>query len=449
MQLVICLDVPGETMLTWLPPSPPLSDAEDDLYYDSTGEYWFEQLPMEESRLPATIHELHRPRPLAAPAMTAVPEQHLSDTSVTETRPKQKFPGTSVTTAEIPFAPAVTSGTTSLPVAASYVSSVSQERGVSFIPSADVSSYPDASSMLRPETPSHIPGSVEDAIDSVRKSAQKAFSGERTPHSPSFDIIAGGLSATSSCDSLIQAAETSNFASETATLCAALTDVSQMPNHLRPTKSGIYSNWDFVSYFLGISSDLYRSVDAISLRISERHETKLTEFGVRYQCKVSVYHGADCQSERTGKSREQDKERVRLRDEEEEMKDATIMDQQRKRDQKVTSRKAAIPSLLGVVRYQKTDYDIVIENAQRQLATVIAPRPESSLRAYAVINLISLLVSTPQPNVAESDDRGRHERFSTVVTLPMCCSRVDAETKQKQIEKDLKKSSRSDLKKTS
>ncbi|VDN28774.1 unnamed protein product [Gongylonema pulchrum] len=295
---VICLDVPGETMLTWLPPSPPLSDAEDDLYYDSTGEYWFEQLPMEESRLPATIHELHRPRPLAAPALTALPEQHPSDISVTETRPKQKFPGTSATTAEIPFAPAVTSGTTPLPVAASYVSSVSQER---------------------------------DAIDSVRKSAQKAFSGQRTPHSPSIrpsalelynkdreDIPRSYTPPPRQREALDYDGYEWSIAEDYSAL-AALTDVSQMPNHLRPTKSGIYSNWDFVSYFLG-----GRSVDAISLRISERHETKLTEFGVRYQCKVSVYHGADCQSERTGKSREQDKERVRLRDEEEEMKDATV-----------------------------------------------------------------------------------------------------------------------------
>lgn len=77
---------------TWLPPSPPPSDSGDDIYYDSTGEYWFEQLPMAECRLPTTIHELHRPRPLI-PTSSHVPEHFVSEVLVSASAPYQLTPG--------------------------------------------------------------------------------------------------------------------------------------------------------------------------------------------------------------------------------------------------------------------------------------------------------------------------------------------------------------------
>lgn len=56
-----------------MPPSPPVSDSESDFYCDPCGEGWYEQEPMCESRLPSTIHELHRPRPIANPPVSLPP----------------------------------------------------------------------------------------------------------------------------------------------------------------------------------------------------------------------------------------------------------------------------------------------------------------------------------------------------------------------------------------
>ncbi|CAB3401242.1 unnamed protein product [Caenorhabditis bovis] len=62
------LPVPGilaegfdETMPSWFPPSPPLSDSECDLKFDETFDLIYELDPMNEARLPSQIHEMRRP----------------------------------------------------------------------------------------------------------------------------------------------------------------------------------------------------------------------------------------------------------------------------------------------------------------------------------------------------------------------------------------------------
>jgi hypothetical protein len=42
----------------WMPPSPPVSDTENDLYADPTLDLWYEREHMPESKLPSLIHEL-------------------------------------------------------------------------------------------------------------------------------------------------------------------------------------------------------------------------------------------------------------------------------------------------------------------------------------------------------------------------------------------------------
>uniref|UniRef100_A0A914W3V7 Myb-like domain-containing protein n=1 Tax=Plectus sambesii TaxID=2011161 RepID=A0A914W3V7_9BILA len=47
-----------ELMPVWMPPSPPISDAENDLYLDPTFDLFYEREQMPESKLPSLIHEL-------------------------------------------------------------------------------------------------------------------------------------------------------------------------------------------------------------------------------------------------------------------------------------------------------------------------------------------------------------------------------------------------------
>ncbi|MCP9257502.1 Helicase domino [Dirofilaria immitis] len=288
---VICLDIPGEEMLTWLPPSPPPSDSGDDIYYDSTGEYWFEQLPMAESRLPTTIHELHRPRPLTP--ISLIPEQFVPEIIVPPSVPYQLAQGAVTSNVAMPPIVALPPSPTGMCTVASGIvrdivssptaslSSISHERGINLIPQTGVSSgaaYLDTSNLLRPATPSRLPGSVDDAIDSVRKSAQKALSLQGTQRSQT------GSGRPSLLDSRCGKTELRrpftpppryreaidydgsewSIAEDYETLMI-LTELQRLPNHLHSSKIGQYANWDMVSVLLATSSEIYRSPRQCSL----------------------------------------------------------------------------------------------------------------------------------------------------------------------------------------
>uniref|UniRef100_A0A0R3RQ39 Myb-like domain-containing protein n=1 Tax=Elaeophora elaphi TaxID=1147741 RepID=A0A0R3RQ39_9BILA len=289
---VICLDVPGEEMLTWLPPSPPPSDSGDDIYYDSTGEYWFEQLPMAECRLPTTIHELHRPRPLT-PTSSLVPEQFVPEIIVPPSTPYQVAPGSMAPSVVMPPIVALPPSPTGMCTVASGIirdivsspsaslSSVSHERGINLIPQTGVSSgaaYLDTSNLLRPATPSRLPGSVDEAIDSVRKSAQKTLSVQGTQRSQA------GSGRPSLLDSRCGKAELRRpftppprhreaidydgsewSIAEDYEALMILTELQRLPSHLHSSKTGQYANWDMVSILLDPLSEIYRSPRQCSL----------------------------------------------------------------------------------------------------------------------------------------------------------------------------------------
>ncbi|VIO92229.1 SNF2 family N-terminal domain containing protein [Brugia malayi] len=289
---VICLDIPGEEMLTWLPPSPPPSDSGDDIYYDSTGEYWFEQLPMAECRLPTTIHELHRPRPLT-PTSSLVPEQFVPEIIVPSSATYQVTPGSMSTNVAIPPIVALPPSPTGMCTVASGIvrdivssptaslSSISHERGINLMPQTGVSSgaaYLDTSNLLRPTTPSCLPGSVDDAIDSVRKSAQKALSAQGTQRSQPGSGRPSLLDSRSGKTELrrpftpppryreaIDYDGTEWSIAEDYEALMVLTELQRLPNHLHSSKIGQYANWDMVSVLLGTSSEIYRSPRQCSL----------------------------------------------------------------------------------------------------------------------------------------------------------------------------------------
>ncbi|VDO45942.1 unnamed protein product [Onchocerca flexuosa] len=317
--LVICLDIPGEEMLitlikkpfikvirsnqtnmtynrkvenvykisfqTWLPPSPPPSDNGDDIYYDSTGEYWFEQLPMAESRLPTTIHELHRPRPLT-PTSSLLPEQFVPEIIAPSSIPYQLAPGVVPPNVAMPPIVALPPSPTGMCTVASGIvrdivssptaslSSLSHERSINLIPQTGVSTgaaYLDTSNLLRPATPSRLPGSVDDAIDSVRKSAQKAASVQGTHRSQVGSGRPGLLDSRCGKAELRRPFtpppryreaidyEGSEWSiAEDYEALMILTELQRLPNHLHSAKIGQYANWDMVSVLLATSSEIYR-----------------------------------------------------------------------------------------------------------------------------------------------------------------------------------------------
>ncbi|VDK79936.1 unnamed protein product [Litomosoides sigmodontis] len=277
-------------MLTWLPPSPPPSDSGDDIYYDSTGEYWFEQLPMAECRLPTTIHELHRPRPLT-PSSSLVPEQFVPDITARSST-YQIMPGAIPSNVAIPPIIALPPSPTGMCTVASGIvrdivssptaslSSVSHER-INLIPQTGVSSgaaYLDTSNLLRPATPSRLPGSVDDAIDSVRKSAQKALSIQGAQRSqtgsgrPSLlDSRCGKTELRRPFTPPPRYREAIDYdgsewsIAEDYEALMILTELQRLPNHLHSPKIGQYANWDMVSVLLTPLSEIYRSPRQCSL----------------------------------------------------------------------------------------------------------------------------------------------------------------------------------------
>ncbi|KAL4003234.1 hypothetical protein ACH3XW_6765 [Acanthocheilonema viteae] len=279
-------------MLTWLPPSPPPSDSGDDIYYDSTGEYWFEQLPMAECRLPNTIHELHRPRPLT-PTSSLVPEQFVPEIIVPLSIPYQMAPGAMPPSVAMPPIVALPPSPTGMCTVASGIvrdiissptaslSSVSHERGINLIPQTGVSSgaaYLDTSNLLRPATPSRLPGSVDDAIDSVRKSAQKALSIQGTQRSQAgsgrhslFDSRCGKTELRRPFTPPPRYREAIDYdgsewsIAEDYEALTILTELQRLPNHLHSPKIGQYANWDMVSILLAPLSETYRSPRQCSL----------------------------------------------------------------------------------------------------------------------------------------------------------------------------------------
>lgn len=48
-------------MSSWTPPSPPLSDAENDLVYDDSATFWYESDVIPEDQLPSIVYEIRRP----------------------------------------------------------------------------------------------------------------------------------------------------------------------------------------------------------------------------------------------------------------------------------------------------------------------------------------------------------------------------------------------------
>ncbi|VDN04971.1 unnamed protein product [Thelazia callipaeda] len=278
--VVFCLDAPGETMMTWLPPSPPLSDSGDDIYYDCTGEYWFEQLPMAEHRLPSIIYELYRPLP-AAPRLPPAP-RCMPEIVLPGPIQYQIAPGVLPPIIAMPPSPTgmctVASGIIrdTVPSPSTSVTSIAQERGINLIPQTGASSgaaYLDTSNLLRPATPSCLPGSVDDTIDSVRKTAQKTipFQGlQRSQVGSRHCSLLDGRNTTSDLRrpftpppryrEAIDYDGTEWSIAEEYEALMILTKLQRLPNHLHSTKDGHCVNWDLMSTLLSTWSEVYRYV---------------------------------------------------------------------------------------------------------------------------------------------------------------------------------------------
>uniref|UniRef100_A0A915AH61 Helicase ssl-1 n=2 Tax=Parascaris univalens TaxID=6257 RepID=A0A915AH61_PARUN len=308
---IICLEYPDERMPIWTPLSPPASDADDDLYYDACGDFWYEREPMSESRLPATIHELHRPRPpaptpipasislstpLAAAALpflpspsslhssTSTPRQRVQPSVVESILPAT--PSSAMLSAAISLdAPIPQPSIVSTPVMAEIrassllvasTSSGSQERErVNTVPQTGVTSgapYLDTSNLLRPATPSRIPNSVDDAIDSVRKSAQKSSSFANIPRSyggSSRSLFSDGRGTKGDMrrpltppprewEAVDYEGPEWNVVEDYALLLAVAQE-QHLPYHLHSSKPGHIVNWDFASQLMTRSTCFYRS----------------------------------------------------------------------------------------------------------------------------------------------------------------------------------------------
>ncbi|KHN77147.1 Helicase ssl-1 [Toxocara canis] len=309
--VVICLEFPDERMPIWTPLSPPVSDADDDLYYDACGDLWYEREPMSESRLPATIHELHRPRPFVpipptstltsapAPIPSLLPFVPPPSATVLLSTPRQHLqqpvgesllPATSSSTL---LSAAATLGNSSVPppiVAAPVVSEIrassllgappttisqERERVVNTVPQTGVTSgapYLDTSNLLRPATPSRIPNSVDDAIDSVRKSAQKSssFAGVvRSYGGSSRSLFSDGRGIKSDMRRPLtpppREREAADYEgpewniNEDYALLLAVAQEQHLPYHLHSSKPGHIVNWDFVSQLMARYTSFFRS----------------------------------------------------------------------------------------------------------------------------------------------------------------------------------------------
>uniref|UniRef100_A0A0M3KEZ9 EP400 protein n=1 Tax=Anisakis simplex TaxID=6269 RepID=A0A0M3KEZ9_ANISI len=322
------------------------------LYYDRCGDLWYEHEVMCESRLPALIHELHRPRPLTTTvpiasqsAPNVAPYAHqassLSSAAIHQQHPTSFGMAAAAAAAGLSAAHQPTQLLQSLPVTAhrhqsslmpnessllgttaqntilssnipiGANSAISQssmvpsslrgdmrgscmlsaqsmtlsgqheqhqqrERMMKTIPQTGVTSgspYLDTSNLLRPATPSRIPNSVDDAIDSVRKSAQKSSSSfgsmSRSYGGSSRSLFSDGRSIKSDLRRPLTPPPRENEAidyegpewliTEDFALILAVAHEQHFSYHLNSAKPGHTINWDFVSRLMMRYTSFYRS----------------------------------------------------------------------------------------------------------------------------------------------------------------------------------------------
>ncbi|VDM39698.1 unnamed protein product [Toxocara canis] len=506
---VICLEFPDERMPIWTPLSPPVSDADDDLYYDACGDLWYEREPMSESRLPATIHELHRPRPFVpipptstltsapAPIPSLLPFVPPPSATVLLSTPRQHLqqpvgesllPATSSSTL---LSAAATLGNSSVPppiVAAPVVSEIrassllgappttisqERERVVNTVPQTGVTSgapYLDTSNLLRPATPSRIPNSVDgtiiwyitDAIDSVRKSAQKSssFAGVvRSYDGSSRSLFSDGRGMKSDMRRPLtpppREREAADYEgpewniNEDYALLLAVAQEQHLPYHLHSSKPGHIVNWDFVSQLMArytsffsfrsprqcsihyqlvvqpreegrmmtldpvtkksrkvpVSSIELRSRNLITLsgRLPPGQEMKLSEFGIRYQNTLLASDLVEYREERRARLHEQEKERQRIKEEEERQKEIAVefyvaAEQQNEREQKVQKRESAVMALPGIITYQRTSMGSMLEQSQQQQQASVSTSAVSTTIGTVPVATVRTIGGNLQPN---------------------------------------------------
>uniref|UniRef100_A0A0N5AQE9 Myb-like domain-containing protein n=1 Tax=Syphacia muris TaxID=451379 RepID=A0A0N5AQE9_9BILA len=320
---MVCWDYPDDGSMphvkllqTWMPPSPPVSDSESDFYCDPCGQEWYEAEPMCESRLPSTIHELHRPRsttsvpastsqqtlPPASETEKAIPSstEPMFSSAVVQEPVNSATPGRSINVfARIWLVPEtllnyctfsfsnvnavkVNTLTTADAIISQKHSGTTgsvfeRERFVNVVPQAGVSNgapFLDTSNLLRPPTPSQIVNTVDDAIDTVRRSHK--VSSQRHSHS----TLKGSYVETRNGKSEMRRPftpppriyEASDYEGpewtiiEDRALLIAVTCDQSLPYHLHSSKSGHIANWEYISAILLRISGHYRSPRQCCLR---------------------------------------------------------------------------------------------------------------------------------------------------------------------------------------
>ncbi|MFH4978474.1 hypothetical protein AB6A40_005183 [Gnathostoma spinigerum] len=294
----MCLEFPdGPCMPTWTPPSPPLSDSENDLYTDTSADFWYEIEPMSEARLPSVIHELRRPRPasppkpVTTPPVAPLPSNSISLFENSSIQPSEvnalsneMHPDLNIINHVLDSNSRSTYGSTNSIVVNPTISIMLPERErVNTTPLTGASTgapYLDTSSLLRPLTPNRVSNSVDDAIDSVRKSTVLSNSvpinrfSTSARHCSARSIDSGNRTSKNDIRSFsppppenealdYEGPEWSTI--EDHALLMAIIFEQRMSNNLRSAKAGHVVSWDFVSRYLSRFSHIYRSPRQCSL----------------------------------------------------------------------------------------------------------------------------------------------------------------------------------------